>query len=66
MLARLGRTLLLQKQWLYYSTQEKKNVVIVPKRHQVNFRVFNHLEAEIQTAVSCKVLSVLIKVFTFS
>lgn len=60
MLSRLGKSLRLQGKCLY-STQEKKNVIVVPKRYQIPFTKYNHLESEIQTALSCKNLAVLIK-----
>ena len=58
MLARLCRPMLR----MLYSTQEKVNVVVVPKRWQLPFKTFSMLETQITTAPSCKTLAVLIKV----
>ena len=50
------------KNKLLYSTQEKKNVVVVPKRYEVSFDQFEQLNSFIITSESCKILSVLLKV----
>ena len=61
MLSRLSRTLFAGTR-MWYATAEKKNVVKVPKTHQVHLNEFSHLENEVERSPSCKVLAALIKV----
>ena len=58
---RLTKSLLTTSR-LFYSTVEKKNVVVVPKHYQLNFMQYDHLRSSIETAPTCKSLSGLIKV----
>jgi len=46
-----------------YSTQEKKNVVVIPKRYEVTHNQFQDVDSQILTAPNCKTLAVLVKVF---
>ncbi len=64
MISRLFRPLLSAPR-AYYSTQEKKNVVIIPKRWEVTFNQFSELNSAIKVSQNCKTLSVLIKVSLF-
>lgn len=61
MLTRLARSLL-RTQRMYYSTMEKKNVIVVPKRYELTFVQFEALVSEIERSPTCKVLAALVKV----
>ena len=53
---------LLKHQRAFYSTQEKINIVHVPKRYEIPLNTFALLDDAIDTAPTCKTLAVLIKV----
>jgi hypothetical protein len=46
MLRKIAKTLTLKSPF-FYSAQEKKNIIVVPKRHQISINTFNLLESEI-------------------
>lgn len=61
MISRAIRSLFFKNN-LCYATQEKRNIVVIPKRYEVTFNQFNALETHINISRDCNSLAVLIKV----